>query len=312
MEIPVFIFTGFLDSGKTTLLRDTLESDDFKSYRTLIIRCEEGDEEFDESWLKENHAFICDLYRQEELTDKFLAECQKCYDPLQIMIEYNGTWPLSQFLDRKLPRKWQIGGIYSTVDCTTVDSFLVDMRQMFMEQFSQSQLIIFNRCSEEMDRGRLRRIFKAFNPAAQIIFEREDGEMFDPADEPLPYDIEADVIRVEDVDFGIWYLDAMDHPDRYKGRTVQFLGQVYRGRNLPQNTFVPGRFIMTCCANDIRFMGYICHYNGVLPYKQRDWVTVTVKVDCVFNPEYGEEEPVLTLVSSERAEKPEQDPVYFN
>ena len=312
MEVPVFVFTGFIDSGKTTLMRDTIESPDFAAYRNLIIMCEDGDEEYSPEFLKKNHAFLVEVSSPEELTDAFLADLAKKYTPDQVMIEYNGTWTMTSILNRRLPRGWEFYGIYSTVDTATADGYLNNMRQMFMEQFSQSGLIIFNRCDESVDRPRLRRIFKAFNPGAQVIFERPDGEMYDPADEPLPYDINADVIEVDDLDYGVWYIDAMDHPERYMNKKIRFLAQVYRGKDLPAGTFVPGRFIMTCCANDIRFMGYMCSYPDAFAYKQRDWVRVTVSFDHKFIKEYGEKAPFLSLVDITPAEKAEQDPVYLN
>ena len=312
METPVFVFTGFIDSGKTTLLRDTLESPDFAAYRNLIILCEEGDEELDAAFLKRNHAFLEVIEKPEDLTDELLKSFAKKYAPDQVAIEYNGTWKMDYILERKLPRNWEWSGIYSVVDGTTVNNYLDNMRQMFMEQFLASGLVIFNRCKESLDRVRIRRIFKGFNPSTQLIFEKPDGTMYDPADDPLPYDINADVIEIEDLDYGVFYIDAMDHPENYIGKKLKFLSQVYMGRDLPKNCFVPGRFIMTCCEADIRFMGYICEYEGSFNYKLRDWVNVTVEFDTKYMPEYGEKVPYYKLVSVTGATKPEIDPVYFS
>ncbi|MEQ3216837.1 GTP-binding protein [Hominifimenecus microfluidus] len=311
MEVPVYVFTGFLDSGKTTLLKDTLSSPDFETERTLIILCEEGDEEYDEQFLSANGAYVVTVESQEKLTDSLLVQCAKKFDPDQVMIEWNGTWPMSTLFDREFPKHWECVGIYSTVDATTAEMYMTNMRAMFLEQLSQSGLIIFNRTPEEMDRARMRRLIKANNPPAQIVFEREDGEMYDPADEPMPFDVTGPVIEIEDMDYGLWYLDAREHPERYKGKQIRFLAQVYRGRNLKPGTFVPGRFIMTCCADDIRFMGYICRFIGDFPYQQRDWVKVTVDFGFEYVKAYGEKVPVLTLREALPAKKPSQDPVYF-
>ena len=181
MEVPVYVFTGFLDSGKTTLLKDTLSSPDFETERTLIILCEEGDEEYDEQFLSANGAYVVTVESQEKLTDSLLVQCAKKFDPDQVMIEWNGTWPMSTLFDREFPKHWECVGIYSTVDATTAEMYMTNMRAMFLEQLSQSGLIIFNRTPEEMDRARMRRLIKANNPPAQIVFEREDGEMYDPA-----------------------------------------------------------------------------------------------------------------------------------
>ena len=52
MEIPVYLFTGFLDSGKTSFIRETVEDDQFSTgEKTLLIACEEGEVEYDETVL---------------------------------------------------------------------------------------------------------------------------------------------------------------------------------------------------------------------------------------------------------------------
>jgi len=312
MDIPVYIFTGQIDSGKTTLIRDTLESPDFDSPRNLILVCEDGDEEFSPEYLKKNRAFLEKIDSKEALTAKYLKELAAKYDPTQVFIEYNGMWPMNEILDKRLPKNWDFYGIYSTADGSTINMYLDNMRQLFMEQFSMSGLVIINRTNEDLDRIRIRRIFRTFNPQAQLIFEKPDGEVYDPSEDPLPYDITADVIEVEDSEFGVWYLDAMDHPERYEGKHIKFLAQVYRGNDLPPNSFVPGRFIMTCCVNDVKFMGYRCEYEGNFSYKLRDWVRVEVAFDHGYDPDFGQDAPQLKLVSVMPAQKPEQDPIYFN
>lgn len=312
METFIFLFTGFIDSGKTTLMRDTIESPDFKSPNNLIIMCEDGDVEIDEEFLKKNNAKLEIVDSAENFTDNYFEELKKKYYPDQVFIEYNGTWAMENILNTQLPKNWEWGGIYSTVDCESVDMYLANMRQMFMEQFSQSGLIIFNRCNQDVDRGRLRRIFKAFNPPVQMIFEKPDGNMYDPSEDPLPFDIESDVIEIDPLDFGIWYIDALELPEHYFKKQIKFLAQLYRGRDLPPNTFVPGRFVMTCCEADIKFMGFICEYEGEFPYKQRDWVNVTVEFDYKYISHYGEKAPVLKLLEVQPADKPEVDPVFFS
>ncbi|OYP12814.1 hypothetical protein CG709_08230, partial [Lachnotalea glycerini] len=59
MEVPVYLFTGLLESGKTGFIKDTIQDPNFShGEKTLIILCEEGLEEFDETFLKENGASI--------------------------------------------------------------------------------------------------------------------------------------------------------------------------------------------------------------------------------------------------------------
>ena len=75
---------------------------------------------------------------------------------------------------------------------------------------------------------------------------------------------------------------------------------------------VPGRNAMTCCADDIRFIGYLCKADFVSELKTRQWIYLTAKIHYEYQEDYGEEGPVLYGISYEPAEEPEDDLVYFN
>lgn len=46
-EIPVYLFVGFLESGKTKFIQETFEDPNFDSGdKTLLLICEEGEEEY--------------------------------------------------------------------------------------------------------------------------------------------------------------------------------------------------------------------------------------------------------------------------
>ncbi len=87
-------------------------------------------------------------------------------------------------------------------------------------------MVVFNRCDEDSKRAEWRRSIKAVNRRAQIIFEMKDGSIApdENTEEDLPYDVNADIIELEDEDFGIWYVDASDMPDRYVGKKDSFPG----------------------------------------------------------------------------------------
>lgn len=313
MGVPVYLFTGFLESGKTTLIRDTISSPDFADVSsTLLICCEEGEEEYDEAFCRQHHVTVVRVESKEELTEKLLETYQFMYETEQVMIEYNGTWEMDLVLDLDMPEGWELQGIYTTVSGETADSYLANMRQMFLEPMRYSSLIIVNRSSEKLDRLKLRRTVKLFNPRAQLIFEREDGTPEPDMGDELPYDMDADLIELEDFDYGIWYLDVSENPKKYNNKTFCFLAQVYKGKNMRHKIFVPGRFIMTCCANDVQFLGYLCRYTmPEFPYKDRDWVKVTATCRYEFAREYGRRGPVLYLKEILPAEKPAEELVYF-
>ena len=180
-----------------------------------------------------------------------------------------------------------------------------------MEMAKDSDLIIFNRSSDDTPAATYKRNMRAVNPKAQVVFEKEDGSMLE-FEEELPFDLEADVIEIADVDYGIWYIDAMDHPEKYDGKTIRFTAMVYTGRRLPEGCFVPGRMAMTCCADDTAFIGFLCRSSYVDRLKQKQWITVTARAHVEKREEYnGEEGIVLHSVNIKSAARPEEELVYF-
>lgn len=232
METVVELFTGFLDSGKTTLINEALHSPDFLDYnQTLLIVCEEGDEEYDEAWLKKNGIIKYVVDEEEKLNEFFLEGLELNYRPDHVMIEFNGTWDLNRMLEMKLPPGWEIGAVLSTVDAGTAEMYLLNMRNMFLAPLLYSDLVIVNRTEDDTDKARIRRSIKVMNPRAQIVFENEDGEPVENTEEDLPFDLNAPVIEIDEIDYGIWYLDAMEHPEHYKIKSSGFLHRYIKTRN---------------------------------------------------------------------------------
>lgn len=311
MVIPVFVVTGFLDSGKTTLVQETLmEQDWIQPGRTLLICCEEGEVEYTSEYLESRNMVLQQVSEKEQLTPAFFKTLSKTYRPVQVVIEYNGMWKLEDLLSIKYPYNWELQGVYSTVNGLTLDMYLKNMRNMLMEQLTESELIVVNRCAEGVDRSGFRRALKVQNPMAQLIFEDTQGRIIQPSSEDLPYDTQQDVIRIEDEDFGIWYVDAYDHPDRYLDKEVVFKAQIFRPKGMEDNMFVPVRKIMTCCAADIRFYGYPCKSKQKVEGDKKKYYQVTARF-AYEAVGYGNEQPVLYLEKLEEAPKPKEDVVYL-
>lgn len=311
MEVPIYLFTGFLESGKTVFIKDTIQDPNFsRGEKTLVILCEEGMEEYEDTFLKNNNASIVVVENQEELTEEFLKECSVKYDPERIFVEYNGTWDTKQFLDMKFPKYWVVIQIITLINGETYETYINNMRSLLVNHYTDSDMVIFNRCTKEMDRAAYRRSVKAVNRKAQIYFE---GEEIDPQDttELLPFDLDAKVIEIEDDDYGIWYLDAMDNPEKYKGKTVQFTAIVFKPKELADGLFVPGRHAMTCCADDISFIGFICKSQNADKLKHKQWITLTAEVRFEYRKEYKGKGPVLYTKKLGVGKKPEEELVYF-
>ncbi|MDY5541469.1 MAG: GTP-binding protein [Lachnospiraceae bacterium] len=312
LEIPVYIATGFLESGKTSFIKEILEDHEFtEGKKVLVICCEEGAEEYDEEMLVANNAALVSVESPEELTTDFLKALQRQHRQKMTIFEYNGMWKVEDLL-KVLPRNWPVVQTFTMIDASTFEMYLNNMRSIMMELVKLSDVVIFNRCDKDTKKGSLRRSVKAANRQVQIIYESVDGSDEDEDEDDLPFDVTADEIDLEDDDYGLWYLDAMDHPDRYEGKTMRFTAMVYRGDKLPKGYFVPGRFAMTCCAEDVTFVGFLCKSAFADRLKQREFIKLTATVKTEFRKEYQGPGPVLTAVKIEKADKPEEELVYFN
>lgn len=313
MDVPVYLFTGFMDSGKTSLIRQTLMEQGFGGdARTLLICCEDGDVEYQEGELAKANVKLAYLTSEEEYNSDTLRKLQEEYRPDQVFVEYNGTWQMATFLESDAPQEWVLAQSLATVDATTFETYLTNMRAMIMEQLFLADVVIFNRCGDGTPKGRFRRVVKARNRKAQIVYERADGTVDEGEPDELPYDIHADVIEITDMDYGIWYLDALDNPKKYEGKKVRFLGLVYRPEKLKKGIFLPGRFAMTCCADDVTFVGFKCKWENAATVEHKSWAYITAKIHVEFAMEYRGKGPVLYVTEVEAAEKPEDELVYFN
>ena len=160
-EVPVDLFTGFMDSGKTSLIQETLFENNFgDGSKGVIIMCEDGEKEYDEDKLRTINISLASIENEEDFTGKKLQEINDSFLPKQVFIEYNGTWGMDRILETQLPKNWVIVQSLATVDSTTFDLYLNNMRAMMQEQVFASDVVIFNRTDDDTDRGHLRRTIK--------------------------------------------------------------------------------------------------------------------------------------------------------
>lgn len=311
-EIPVYLFTGFMDSGKTTLIRQTLLENHFgDGAKTLLIVCEDGDVEYDEDKLAKINTKILMVEKEEDFTEALLKNSSLQYMPDQVFIEYNGTWHMDTLLEAKLPDGWLIVQSLATVDAGTFDMYLSNMRPMIMEQLFKADVVIFNRCDDDTPKGKFRRAVKAVNRPAQIVYERTDGTV-DEREEELPFDLNQEIIEISDADYAIWYMDAQENYKKYDGKKVEFTALVYNPDKMKKGVMVPGRFAMTCCIEDIAFLGFKCKYPESKRILHKSWIHIVAEIRVEFAMEYKGKGPVLYPVSVEPAEKPEDELVYFS
>lgn len=306
---PVFIINGFLESGKTEFICYTLDQPYFQiKGRTLLILCEEGENEYEEKLLKKSRTDLVLIEDEEEFNTAHLMELEKQYKPERILIEYNGMW---NFKNMKLPFHWRVEQQITTIDASTFPMYYTNMKSLLAEMIRGSEMIIFNRCDGIEDLSSYKRNVKAINQRADIIFEDSEGEINQIFEDDLPYSLDAPVLELDNEGYGIWYLDSLDHLERYIGKTVQFLAMVMKPKEFPNGYFIPGRMAMTCCAEDMAFLGFACKYAQADKLTDKQWVKVTAKVEKEYFEDYQGEGPVLHAISVEQARAPKETVISF-
>ncbi|MBO5139817.1 MAG: GTPase [Peptococcaceae bacterium] len=300
--IPVYFINGFLESGKTEFINFTIEEDYFKiDELTLIIACEEGEKEYEPEALEGGNAVLELLDGESAFTLKNLSALAAKHNPERIIIEYNGMWNPKDIL---LPQDWAMEEQITLIDATTFAMYYANMKSRIAEMVRNADVVVFNRCDnialDELQS--FRRSVRAINSFADIVFENAYGEM-ELGEEELPYDLESDIIVLDEDTYAIWYMDAMERMDRYHGKTVQFLAMVMHQEDFPEGWLIPGRVAMVCCEDDVAFLGFPCKWDGA-PLAEGQWVTMTAVMKEEYWFEYEGEGPVLYGVSAELAEAP--------
>ncbi len=315
MEIPVYLMTGFLESGKTTFIEETLNDKEFsKGEKTLVIACEQGEVELDERILKASNSEVEYIEDEEDFNPENLTALVKKHKPSRVMLEYNGMWSLRD-MAQKAPKDWIFYQIFMFVDHSKFEVYMNNMRQLLSDDIAVSDIIIFNRCEQgKVDKKRLRRAVKALNPRIDMMFEYVDGsvEQGFQGDDEMPFDVNADPIEIVHDDFGLWYIDVMSNEKRYKGKNVHVRGMVFRAKNVPKGYFVISRRAMTCCANDIQVVGILVKSPDEAKWGDGDWVEVKGKIVAEKQACYGGTGPVIQADLIAPTEKAESEVVYFN
>lgn len=307
---PVYIINGFLDSGKTDFFRYTIGQPYFRTKgKTLLIVCEEGENDYEEKLLKSTNTILEKIEDEEDFNPDNLIALDAKYNPERILIEYNGMW---NFRNMRLPVMWKLEQQITVIDASNFELYFSNMKSLLAEQIRNSDLILFNRCDGIEDLASFKRNVKAINQKADIIFEDQNGEVDVTLDEDLPFDLNANPIDLNNYGYGMFYLDALDHADRYEGKIVRFKGMVLKPTEFPDNRFVPGRLAMTCCAEDMQFLGFACEYDKTSELEEKEWVLVTAKVTKQYVEEYQGEGPVLQAISVEKTTEPNKTVIDFS
>ena len=306
-DVPVYLFTGFLEAGKTRFIQETLEDKRFcNGERTLLLVCEEGEEEYAPDQFADRSVMIRTIESPEEMTVENLSRMLIQTNAERVVVEYNGMW-LLDLLYSAMPENWMVYQEFMFADATTFLSYNANMRQLVYDKLKSCELVVFNRFRPDMDKLAFHKIVRGASRRSDIAYEYPGGKVeYDDIQDPLPFDLEAPVVEIGDDDYAVWYRDMSEEPKKYEGKTVRFRCRALQRKKLPPHTFVVGRHVMTCCVEDIQFAGLVCQKDDVSDIVDDSWMTLTAEIHFKFSRAYGKKGPVLTYLSHEPCEAPEQ------
>lgn len=305
-DTPVYVVTGFLESGKTKFVQETLQDKKFcQGDRILVISFEEGEEELDPSLFASEDIFYEFIEDKEKMSPEKFIILQKKHNATKILVEYNGMWQLSDLYDAA-PENWVIGQQILFFDATTFMNYNANMRSLVVDKIQPADMIVFNRLTDSMDPMDFHRVVRGLSRSAAIIYEKTTGEIaYDTIEDPLPFDKDAEVIEIEDKDYALFYRDLCENMSDYDGKTVKFTALICNDKALGTGTMLAGRHVMTCCVEDIQYSPMVCKWGRSDDWENYDWATVTGKIKIANHKVYGGKGPILYAQSVEKAEEPE-------
>lgn len=315
-EIPVYLFTGFLEAGKTKFAQETLQDKSFNNGdRILLLLCEEGEEEYDPSSFAAPNVFIETIENESDITAERLASFLKKHRCSYVMVEYNGMWSLDT-LYSALPNGWVVAQEFLFIDASTFETYNTNMRQQMIDKMKSCELAVFNRFPEGNEELKMlaHKAVRAVNRRCDIAFETPAGKIsYDDIELPLPYDMNAPVVEIADEDYALFFQDLMEKLPNYDGKTLSLtVRAVTKSRQLKPGYFFVGRDIMTCCANDIKFVPIAAECADVSKVKNLGWYRLTARLDVRRMPDlYEGDGPVLHVVSLTECEKPASEVATF-
>ena len=311
-DVPVYLFTGFLESGKTKFIQETLEDRRFcNCERTLLLVCEEGEEEYAPDQFADKNVFIRVINSQEELNAEALKRFLDETKSARVVVEYNGMWLLDA-LYGAMPEGWMVYQEFMFADAGTFITYNANMRQLVYDKLKSCELVVFNRFNGSMDKMEFHKIVRAASRRADIAYEYVGGKVeYDDIVDPLPFDLNADIVEIGDDDYAEWYRDMSEEPKKYENKTVRFKCRALVRKKMPDHTFIVGRHVMTCCVEDIQFAGLVCEWDKADTVKDDTWIILTARINFKFNRAYSKKGPVLTYIDSTPCEAPEQPVATF-
>ena len=311
-EVPVYLFLGFLESGKTKFIQETLEDKRFNSgERTLVLVCEEGIEEYDISKYPSKNVVIHSIEEKEELTEENLSRIVAESRAERVVIEYNGMWLVNDLFNA-MPEDWAIYQVMFFADASTFLSYNSNMRSLVVDKLNITELTVFNRYEKSMDPNEFHKIVRGVSRRTEIAYEYTDGKVaYDDIEDPLPFDVEADEITINDDDYALFYRDIMEEPAKYDGKIITFKGFIAKNPKFPADVFAIGRKIMTCCVEDIQYCWFVSESADASELKERGWYIMRAAIKVQKHRFYRGKGPVMRVLEINPAAPPEKEVATF-
>ena len=311
-QLPVYLFTGFLSGGKTHMIQESMEDQRFNTgEKTLILLCEQGEDELDPTRFYGQNVYLELIEEESELTRERLKQIESRHKYDRVIIEYNGMWQLSTLFEA-MPTHWAIYQEMMFAEAETFISYNNNMRQLMVDKLTGAEMVILTRTPNDIDKDAIHKIIRGISRRAAITYDYPDGHVeYDEIEDPLPFDLSAPVVEIDDRDYAIWYRDMAEELDKYEGKTMKLTGLVARDKSLGKDSLVLGRHVMTCCADDIAFHGLVCKFPENVDFKTRDWLTVTATFKIENHKLYNRLGPVLYVKSWQEGEKPDPEIATF-
>lgn len=312
-DIPVYLFVGFLEGGKTKFIQETLEDPRFNNgERTLLLICEEGIEEYDPSKWADKNVVQHVIEEQDDFNEANLADILSRSGATRVVLEYNGMWTIQDMFER-MPIDWAVYQAMCFVDAGTFLNYNNNMRSLVVDKVNVSELVVFNRFElNQMDQNEFHKIVRGISRRTQIAYETTDGQVaYDDIQDPLPFDMEADVVEIKDEDYALFYRDIMEEPDKWDGKTVRFRAAAARDPKFPKGVFAAGRHVMTCCVEDIQYCWIVSEWEKAPMLENRQWVNVTGTISVQRHKLYKGKGPVLKIASVILTNAPQQEVATF-
>ena len=306
---PVYFFSGMLDSGKTRAIKTTLYDERFNEPGefNLIISMEQGDEEYDKKFLKYTNSAV-EYIDYKDLTREKMQQLEDEYDPSRIIIEFNGMQNDEEFFRNGFIPEWEMAQTLTTIDGSSFRLMVANLRQFMFYHIKYAEVVIINRFSGE-DLVYLRNNIKGMNQRVEIIFEDENGNVTNKINQSL-FDT-SKPLDISDIDYGLWYMDAVDNPDKYEGCQIELNSYYIEKVKEYENVGIFGRRAMVCCAEDVQPIAFTVIDIDPDKLEKNKYYHIKGTVKCL-DDERGYKTCVVYASEIAPQEEPADPMVYFN